>query len=445
MLNMKIKIFAVLVSLSFLIADVQAATGSKVESKTESKNNDESYRKLEVFAKVLGYLEDHYIEKVDISRLMDDALKGITENLDPHTIYLSPDLYRQMKVDTSGEFGGVGVELGFNDAKELIIVTPTEDGPAIKQDMRTGDRLLEVNGKSTQGWTLFEAVKHIRGARGSMVTLTLLRKGDEKPFEVILKREIMHIQSVEYRMLPDMIGYIQIKSFQEKTDQEVKRAFNKLQGMTAKDKSSDKLKGLVLDLRNNPGGLLDQAINVADLFLTDGVIVSTRGRDNSLQSEAKAQGEGTLPYVPMITLINEGTASAAEIVAGALQDQHRSALLGSASFGKGSVQNIIDLEDGSALKITIARYYTPNGRPIQNVGNQPDIYVSSQTPLSIEPNMIREKDLQGRIETVDEKGTKPGSDQKTKEDKALAADIQLKSGMEYLKSANYFRIKDAKQ
>jgi len=243
--------------------------------------------------------------------------------------------------------------------------------------------------------------------------------------------------------LPSQIGYIQIKSFQDKTDQEVRRAYNKLMGMTTKE--NPKLNGLVLDLRNDPGGLLDQAVSVADLFLTEGVIVSTRGRDNSLQSEAKAQVEGTLPYMPMITLINDGTASAAEIVAGALHDLKRSPLLGTQSFGKGSVQNIIDLEDGSALKITIARYYTPNGRPIQNVGNQPDIYVSETTQLSVEPNMLHEKDLQGRIEAIDEKGAKPGDTQKSKEDEFMRGDVQLKTAVDYLKSANYFQQKDAKQ
>jgi carboxyl-terminal processing protease len=406
-------------------------------------NNDETYKKLEAFSKVLGYIEDHYIEKISATQLIDDALKGITSSLDPHTTYLPPDLYKQMKVDTSGEFGGVGIELGYNQNKELVVITPTEDGPAIKQGVLPGDRILAIDGKSTNNWSLMETVKRVRGKRGSTVRLMLQHKDDPKAFEVILKREIMHIQSVESKLLDGGIGYIQLKSFQEKTDQEVERAFNKLQAQASK--SNSKLQGLILDLRNDPGGLLDQAVAVADLFLDDGVIVSTRGRDNILQGEAKAQVQGTLPYVPMITIINEGTASAAEIVAGALQDLGRSPLLGTPSFGKGSVQNIIDLEDGSALKITIARYFTPKGRPIQNVGNQPDIYVSSITPILEEVDTVREKDLQGRIETVEENGLKKIKEKAGKNEPVKVVDVQLKTAQEYLKSSSFFQNKEAKR
>lgn len=312
------------------------------------------------------------------------------------------------------------------------MITPTEDGPAIKQGILPGDRILAIDGKSTANWTLMETVKKVRGARGTIVRMMFQHKDDPKAFEVVLKREVMHIQSVEYKMLGDGIGYIQLKSFQEKTDQEVERAFGKLQAQATK--SDGKLKGLILDLRNDPGGLLDQAVSVTDLFVEQGVIVSTRGRDNVLQGEAKAQVPGTLPYVPMVTLINEGTASAAEIVAGALQDLGRSPLLGTPSFGKGSVQNIIDLEDGSALKITIARYFTPKGRPIQNVGNQPDIYVSSAIPMFEEVDAVREKDLQNRIETMDENGTKKQKDKAGKNDPPKIVDTQLKTAQEYLKS-----------
>lgn len=424
---MKIKQFLAISAASLLLTPLAFA----------ASKNDDTYKKLETFSKVLGYIENHYIEKINADKLLDDALKGITANLDPHTTYLPPELYKEMKVDTSGEFGGVGIELGYNASKELVVIAPTEDGPAIKQGVRPGDRILEINGKNTKNWTLVEAVKQVRGARGTMVKIMFQHKDEPKPFEVLLKREIMHIKSVEYKMLKNDIGYIQIKSFQEKTDQEVGRAFNKLQAQT----KTNKLNGLVLDLRNDPGGLLDQAVAVTDLFVSDGVIVSTRGRDNVLQSEARAQSEGTLPYVPMVTLINEGTASAAEIVAGALQDLGRSPLLGTPSFGKGSVQNIIDLEDGSALKITIARYFTPKGRPIQNVGNQPDMYVSSQIPLTMEMDAIREKDLQGRIETIDEKGSAQKSKDKADSD-AQPTDFQLKSAEEYLKSSAFFQAKE---
>lgn len=414
-----------------------------VSTSFAATNNDETYKKLEAFSKVLGYIEDHYIEKVPATQLIDDALKGITSSLDPHTTYLPPDLYKQMKVDTSGEFGGVGIELGYNQNKELVVITPTEDGPAIKQGVLPGDRILAIDGKSTNNWSLMETVKRVRGKRGSTVRLMLQHKDDPKAFEVILKREIMHIQSVESKLLDGGIGYIQLKSFQEKTDQEVERAFNKLQAQASK--SNSKLQGLILDLRNDPGGLLDQAVAVADLFLDDGVIVSTRGRDNILQGEAKAQVQGTLPYVPMITIINEGTASAAEIVAGALQDLGRSPLLGTPSFGKGSVQNIIDLEDGSALKITIARYFTPKGRPIQNVGNQPDIYVSSITPILEEVDTVREKDLQGRIETVEENGVLKTKEKPAKNEPVKVVDVQLKTAQEYLKSSSFFQNKEAKR
>jgi carboxyl-terminal processing protease len=393
------------------------------EQVLSSQTSEASLKKLEAFAKVFGYIEQNYVEDIDPNDLLERAIEAMAQELDPHTVYLSDKAFAQMKVNTSGSFGGIGIELGLNEDKELVVMNVMKNGPARKAGLKDGDLVLAVDGQSTQGWSLSDALEQLRGPKGSKVKLSLRHDGEKEPYEVTITRKTIRLDSVESKILPGQIGYIMIRSFQSRTDEEVRDAFQSMQ------KKQPDLKGLILDVRNNPGGLLDQAILVADLFLSKGAIVSSRGRGNQQLEIHYAQEEGTLDPMPMVVLINEGTASASEIVAGALQDHHRAVLIGTPSFGKGSVQTIIDLEDGSALKMTIARYYTPNQRSIQNVGNRPDLYVSYFNYREDDEGFPREKDLSGRIEGVDvkKKSLSP-------EEKAILQDPQLKAALEYLSS-----------
>lgn len=394
-----------------------------------------AYKKLETFSKVLGFLEQSYIDPIDNDERIEQAIKGMVNGLDPHTTYLTKEEYDQMKVDTSGKFGGIGIELGINESKELIVIKPLETGPAIHKGVKAGDRLIEVDGESTEGWSIVDAVQNLRGPKGSTVDLKLIHEGETEPFDVTIKRTTIYLQSVSHKLLLKQYGYIQIKSFQENTEQDVADAFESMQkDLAKKDKN---MRGLVLDLRNNPGGLLDQAIRVTDLFIEKGVIVSTKGRTDTQIEVNYAKKEGTLPYIPMVVLINDGTASASEIVAGALQDHLRATLVGTPSFGKGSVQTIIDLDDGSGLKMTVARYYTPKDRPIQNLGNSPDLYVSNYNYRPEDEFFRREQDLQGSIETLEI------NDKRESRKKGIEKilDPQLKASIEYLQTTERFQAK----
>jgi len=401
--------------------------------------SDEIYRKLQVLSKVLSYVESNYIEDVQNSKLIDNAIKGMLDDLDPHTVYLPPENYKEMKVDTKGEFGGLGIEVSVKN-EQLVVVAPIEDTPADRAGVKAGDLIVKIDGQATKGMNLMEAVKKLRGPRGSKVLLTLQREGKEGSFDVSLRRETIQIKSVSSELVDRSYGYIRVKSFQEKTARELSREYDRL----LKQAEGGLLKGVILDLRNNPGGLLDQAIRVADEFIDSGVIVSTMGRKGSFQEVEMAHKEGTRSYTPMITLVNEGSASASEIVAGALQDHGRSVLLGSQTFGKGSVQTIIDLDDGSGLKLTIAHYYTPKGRSIQALGITPDITVSASPPaVSEELNYVREKDLRGHFEA--EKKEKKEEKPRIQKEVDVEGDIQLRRALEYLKTWEVFRTTVASQ
>ncbi|HLG18958.1 MAG TPA: S41 family peptidase [Bdellovibrionota bacterium] len=404
--------------------------------------SDETFRKLEVLSKVLSYVEANYVEDVSNSKLLDGAIKGLLNDLDPHTVYMPPDSYREMKVDTKGEFGGLGIEVSMKD-DNLIVVAPIEDTPAARAGVKAGDQIVKIDGLSTKGMSLLDAVKKMRGPNGSKIVLTLLREGQTAPFDVSMRRETIQLKSVSSELIEKSYGYFRIKAFQEKTARELTRDYDRLL-----KQAGGTFKGVILDLRNNPGGLLDQAIRVADEFLDAGAIVSTIGRKGAFQEVEMAHKEGTRPYSPLITLVNEGSASASEIVAGALQDHGRSVILGTQTFGKGSVQTIIDLDDGSGLKLTIAHYYTPKGRSIQAKGITPDIVVSAvPPPQPDDANFVREKDLKGHFETPrpvqKEEPEKPKGKKTTELD--LEGDIQLKRALEYLKTWEVFRTTVAAQ
>ncbi len=325
------------------------------------------YRKLDIFARVLSYVENNYVDPVDEEQLVFGAIRGMLANLDPHTLFLTPDEYREMQADTSGEFGGLGIEIAVrNDT--LVVVAPIDDTPAARAGIAPGDQLLAIDGISTKGLGVASAVRLLRGAPGTRVTLQIFREGFTEPRDLVLRRDRVRVVSVESHLEPHGIGYVRVKSFQDRTDAQLGKALEEL-----RRQHGGPLSGLVLDLRNNPGGLLDQAIRVADRFLTEGVIVTTQGRGPAQREEERAHPADTEDPYPLVILVNGGSASASEIVAGALQDYRRAVLLGTKTFGKGSVQTVIDLEDGSGLKLTVARYLTPSGRSIHEKGIEPDV------------------------------------------------------------------------
>jgi carboxyl-terminal processing protease len=393
------------------------------------------FPELQKFTDCLDLIEKYYVEEVKPSALIEGAIKGMTSTLDPHSTYLSKEDYKEMQISTSGSFGGLGIELGLRDG-QLTVITPIEGTPAFQAGIRPGDRILKIDMTSTTDMTLEEAVKILRGPKGTKVTLTIGRDSAEKPLEVTITRAIIHIQSVISQMLEPGYGYIKIRNFQVDTSEAVRKA---MQGML----KSGTLKGLVLDLRYNPGGLLDQAIAVSDLFLSEGKIVYTDGRRPEDRLEYLAHKEGTFNSFPIVVIINGGTASAAEIVSGALQDNNRAIIVGVKSFGKASVQTIRPLSDGSALKLTIARYYTPSGRSIQAKGIEPDVAVEQKVASQESTQtFIREKDLKSHLEPTGaepaEQGDAPSGPVN------LERDFQLKYGLDMLKTWEVFhRMKKA--
>jgi len=386
------------------------------------------YKKLNIFAKVLTYVENNYVEYVDESRLVYGAVKGMMDTLDPHSTFMPPDQYRQMKVETQGEFGGVGIEVEIRN-NWITVVSPLEGTPAERAGLKPGDIIESIDGKSTRGMRLHEAVRAMRGPRGTRVVVKVRRHGIKEKLRFEIVRDIIKIVSVATKMLEPRVGYVRLKRFQERTDRQLQLA---LRQMTKKVP----LRGLILDLRNNPGGLLDQAVRVADLFLDSGLIVRTTGKRGRMTEEENAHSKGTFKGFPMICLVNEGSASAAEIVAGALQDHKRAVVLGTRTFGKGSVQTIIDLEDGSGLKLTIARYYTPSGRSIQEMGIDPDIVVQDKAPPAQrrKRKAKREEDLERHLKR---------EKQKAQQRKRLKLkDFQLQTALDYLHAAEIFRAQD---
>jgi carboxyl-terminal processing protease len=389
---------------------------------------DSAYEKLKILADVLAIVERNYVEPVKVTNLIHGAINGMLETLDPHSSFMTPEVYKEMQTETRGSFGGIGFEITIRD-KVLTVVAPIEDTPAYRAGIQSGDQILRINGKSTKGMSLLDAVKLMRGPEGTQVTITIMRQGFTEPKDITLTRAIIPIRSVRHKMLEEGFGYIKINQFIEKTHADMVKALEKLEG------KEGTLKGLILDLRNDPGGLLEQAVKVADEFLESGLIVYTEGRVEAQKMKFYAQKKTKVRDYPLIVLVNGGSASASEIVAGALQDHGRAVILGTPTFGKGSVQTIIPLEDGSAVRLTTARYYTPNGRSIQAQGITPDIIVADALPGTsgqTTPRFIREKDLEHHLkgeevkEKVEEK-PKPGEEAAVKgtEDPPLERALEL--------------------
>ncbi|MFQ5481608.1 MAG: S41 family peptidase, partial [Nitrospinaceae bacterium] len=336
------------------------------------------------FSEILSLLEANYVEEVDNKELIEGAIRGLLRALDPHTTFMPPESFKQMKVETSGKFGGLGIEITVRNGV-LTVVSPIEDTPAFKAGIQANDKIIKIEDESTLDMTLTEAVERLRGERGTAVQITIFRDGAEKPFDVSITRDVIKVKSVKFKVYDEDVGYVKIRSFTKTTASDLDRALENLE--------KSQIHKLILDLRNNPGGLLNQAVEVADRFLPrENLIVYTQGRSEDQNMRFTTQNRGREANYPMIILVNGGSASASEIVAGALQDLNRAIVLGTQTFGKGSVQTIIPLSDGSALRMTTARYYTPNGRVIQSQGITPDIIVEMPVRKAVKVNDKSEKD-----------------------------------------------------
>lgn len=425
--------------LSLTILDASWPTAELKAAEKKQRPSDDvanRYKNLETLARGLFYLETLYVDpdKVKEDQMIQHALKGIVDHLDPHTMLMPAKAFEQMTIDTQGKFGGVGIIVSQERGK-IIVVSPIEDTPAHRAGVKAGDEIIEIDDQPVSKFKNSDAVDRMRGEPGSIMKLTVLRKDVKEPVRFKLVREVIKVKSVRGQLLEDSTLYARISSFQENTGNELEALIQK--------HNPQKLTGMILDLRDNPGGLLDQAVAVADLFIESGIIVSTVGRDKGRVEREFARKRGTIATFPIVVLINGGSASASEIVAGALQDHERALLVGTTTFGKGSVQTLMPLPDGSGLKLTVARYYTPKDRSIQAKGIRPDIVVSDKGTNDKDTSISRkESDLKGHIESADlsDLASNQGI---TKAIRAwpepMQRDIQLTTGFTYLKSYAMFQ------
>jgi carboxyl-terminal processing protease len=421
-----------------------------------SASSDDTYRNLKIFSDVIEQLENNYVEEVDSKELIQKAIQGMVRGLDPHSEYLPPDALELLQDDTKGEFSGVGIVITVRKGM-LTVVSPIEGTPAYQAGIKAGDIIYKVDGTPAKEITISEIVKKIKGPKGTSVTLTILRKGSPKPIDFKLVRNVIPIESIKYSMLNSKYGYVRIYNFTEKTTYDLEDALDKLES------GETEFKGLIMDIRDNPGGLLPQAIGVSELFLEEGTILSIKGRlEKHTQIYNAHKNEKKRDY-PIIVLINGGSASASEIVAGALQDHKRALVLGTTSFGKGSVQTVKTMRDGSGLKFTIARYYTPSGRSIQAKGIKPDIVLKRKTIEETETKEdwediydVKEKDLKNHLDAEpdkkSEKNSKSGKEEESTSDsnlddtefaplnlKMLMSDNQVSRALDILVSYEIFK------
>jgi len=396
----------------------------------------EDYESLETFTNILAIVRKNYVDEVNTKELMTGAINGMLNSMDPHSGYLTPELYKELQMDTQGRFGGLGIEITIRNGM-LTVVSPIEDTPAFRAGIKAGDQIFKIDDEFTKDMNLMQAVKKMRGLKGSKLNLSIKREGVPDLLNFSIVRDTIRVQSVRSRVLEEGYAYIRLAQFQERSDRDLQKALEKL--------SSEKggVKGLVLDLRNNPGGLLTQAVRVADLFLDSGMIVYTEGRLENQKQKYFARKEGSWTEFPIVVLVNGGSASASEIVAGALQDHKRAVILGTKTFGKGSVQTILPLDDNSALRLTTARYFTPKGRSIQATGIVPDIVFENapvQEARAEEKKRLglREENLPGHLQNQQEQKEKEKQAQQEKEE-SVENDGQLKRALELLKGWDVFK------
>ncbi len=415
--------------LLLFVATCLVLFGPQRDSRVSAALDKNIYKNIKTFNEVLRIVEKNYVEEMDSKTLIEGAINGMMKSLDPHSSYMTADMYKELEVETRGSFGGIGIEITIKK-DVLTVVSPIEDTPAFHAGIKAGDQIVKIDGKSTKDITIMEAVKKLRGAKDSKVTITIMRENMPKPKDIVLTRGIIKIKSIRSKIYNNDIGYIRIASFQERTVDDLKKAIEEVNAKVHTPK------GLILDLRNNPGGLLNQAVAVSDVFLKSGVIVTTKGRVKSMETVSVARDDGYEPMCPIVVLVNEGSASAAEILSGALQDNGKALVVGTQTFGKGSVQTVIPLEDGSALKLTTAKYYTPKGRSIQAEGITPDIVVKYMKPSEDKESpddFIREKDLKGHIDSKNDNGPDQEKSLKKAQDDPTS-DNQLKSAIDIIKS-----------
>jgi carboxyl-terminal processing protease len=398
------KIAILLAGLTFLFL-----SWTTLRAKSNAPDSD-AFPQLKLFSDVLNLVQDHYVEPVDTHKLIYGAISGMLRDLDPHSSFMRPDEYKELQVETKGKFGGIGIEISMRDGV-LTVIAPLEGTPADKAGIKANDQIIKIDDQITQDMTLTDAVQKMRGDKGTKVKLTIIRKGEHRPLEFDLVREIITIQSVRSRTLEKGYGYVRISSFQSGTSTDLRKALDKL------EKDNRQLQGLVLDLRNDPGGLLDQAVEVSDEFLSEGLIVYTGGRAETQQLRYEATRKNRAHTYPIVVLVNGGSASASEIVAGALQDHKRALIAGETTFGKGSVQTVIPLNDGSAIRLTTALYYTPSGRSIQAKGIEPDVVIEPPKVASadgkaeeVQAQRLREKDLPHHFKNHSEGADKESSE-----------------------------------
>ncbi|MBI4686465.1 MAG: S41 family peptidase [Nitrospirae bacterium] len=396
---------------------------------------EEHYERLKTFTEVLTLIKKNYVEEVKDKELIYGAIKGMLNSLDPHSSFMTPEVFKEMQVETKGEFGGLGIQIGVKD-NMLTVIAPIDDTPAYKAGVKAGDKIIKINAESTKDMSLQDAVSKLRGPKGTTVTITLMRKGWTEPKDMAIVRDIIKIHSIKSKALEDGIGYVKITQFQEQTSEDLASALKNLE--------KEKITSLVLDLRNNPGGLLESSVDIASQFLPSGkLIVYIKGREGDKKDYHTREEKAHYSY-PMVVLVNEGSASASEIVAGALKDHSRAIVIGTKTFGKGSVQTVIPLTDGSGLRLTTAKYYTPKGTSIQATGITPDIIVKPKTKKGTKHAVIREKDLENHLGNDSMKDKKPEDkeqeeDAEAAEDMSEEEDVQLQRAIDVLKTWKVFK------
>jgi carboxyl-terminal processing protease len=418
--------------LTGLILGVSLTLGTGVFAERDQEKFSVPLDELRTFTDVYARIKTDYVVEVGDKKLLEYAIRGMLAGLDPHSAYLDADEFRELEIGTTGEFGGLGIEVGMEDGF-VKVISPIDDTPAQRAGVKAGDLIVRLNEKPVKGMSLTDAVNLMRGKKGTDITLTIVREGVDEPVTLSITRDIIRVKSVKDQLLEPGFGYVRITSFQAKTTQSLIDAIEEL-----RKENGGNLKGLVLDLRNNPGGVLSDAVGVSDAFLNDGLIVYTEGRSEDSELRYSATSGDVLDGTPMVVLINGGSASASEIVAGAMQDQKRAIIMGSKSFGKGSVQTILPLSENAALKLTTARYYTPSGRSIQAQGIKPDILLEDLTLMHAKGDDIApltEADLAGHL--VNEAEDESQEETKDVPSSPLAEkDYQLKEALNLLKGIN---------
>jgi len=440
--RLKVVAIAVLLGVS-AISGFNISYAQNVETDNgESVQKSLPLEQLRNFSDIFARIKTDYVEQVGDKELLENAIRGMLAGLDPHSTYLDPEEYKELKIGTTGQFGGLGIQVGMENGF-VKVISPIDDTPAYKAGIETGDLIIRLNDKSVKDMSLNEAVKVMRGKPGSTIELSVVREGVEEPLKFKLKRAIIKVKSVKSHLLEPGFGYVRISTFQSKTAQHLKDAIKRLA-----EKNKMALNGLVVDLRNNPGGVLNSAADVSDLFIEQGKLVYTKGRTEDSYFEFTAHPGDIIEDAPMVVLINGGSASASEIVAGALQDHKRAVIMGEKSFGKGSVQTIQELRNGGAVKFTTARYFTPNGRSIQAEGIVPDIILENMQVTSVRNNgvkQLKESDLSGHISNPNGKEKDTDKNNENKMSEKLQKDYKIHEALNLLKGMHILTSNNKKR